>query len=77
MFRTNAIYCGDCQRILRDFPEECVDLIYVDPPFFSNKQYEILWGNGYELRSFEDRWQGDILNYIAWMEPKIRESYSA
>lgn len=75
MFRTNAIYCGDCQRILRDFPEECVDLIYVDPPFFSNKQYEILWGNGYELRSFEDRWQGDILNYIAWMEPKIRESH--
>jgi len=75
LFRTNAIYCGDCQRILRDFPEECVDLIYVDPPFFSNKQYEILWGNGYELRSFEDRWQGDILNYIAWMEPKIRESH--
>lgn len=71
----NAIYCGDCAQTLAYFPERSVDLIYVDPPFFSNKQYEILWGNGYELRAFEDRWKGGIKNYIAWMEPKIRECY--
>jgi DNA modification methylase len=50
-------------------------LIYVDPPFFSNRHYEIIWGNGYELRAFEDRWKGGIQNYIAWMEPKIRECH--
>lgn len=74
----NTIYCGDCAEVLASFPESSVDLIYVDPPFFSNKQYEILWGNGYELRAFEDRWKGGkrgIKNYIAWMEPKIRECY--
>ena len=52
-----------------------MDLIYMDPPFFSNKQYEVIWGDGYELRAFEDRWKGGIKNYIAWMEPKLRECH--
>jgi DNA modification methylase len=70
---TNAVYCGDASGVLRKFPENSVDLIYADPPFFTNKQYEIIWKDGYEVRSFEDRWAGGIQNYIAWMEPKIRE----
>lgn len=76
--KTNAIYCGDCQRVLGntvEFPDQCVDLVYIDPPFFSNRQYEVLWGDGYELRAFEDRWKGGVENYIAWMEPKVRELY--
>ena len=71
----NAIHCGDCQQVLAYFPERSVDLIYIDPPFFSNRYYEIIWGNGYELRAFEDRWKGGIKNYIAWMEQKIRECH--
>ena len=66
--KTNAIYCGDCQHVLGntlEFPSECVDLIYVDPPFFSNRQYEVLWEDDYELRAFEDRWKGGIENYLA------------
>jgi len=74
-FRPNTIYCGDCAEVLQRFPEGCVDLIYADPPFFSNEAYEVLWGNGYELRAFEDRWKGGIQNYIAWMEPKLRECH--
>ena len=70
---TNVIHCGDCARVMSQLPENAVDLIYADPPFFSNKQYEILWGDGYELRAFEDRWKGGIENYLAWMEPKLRE----
>lgn len=73
--RTNAIYCGDCHRVLGntgEFPDRSVDLIYVDPPFFSNRRYEVLWGDGYELRAFEDRWKsGGIENYISWMQEKV------
>jgi len=73
-FKTNAIYCGDCQKVLPNhIPEKSADLIYMDPPFFSNKHYELVWGNGHELRAFEDRWKGGIENYISWMEPKLRE----
>ena len=43
-----------------DFPAECVDLIYLDPPFFSNRNYEVIWGDEAEVRSFEDRWEGGI-----------------
>lgn len=40
---TGIIYCGDCQDIMKDerkFPNESIDLIYLDPPFFSKKDYE-------------------------------------
>jgi len=74
--RTNVLYRGDCARVMvNHIPDASIDLIYVDPPFFSEQQYEVLWGNGYELRAFEDRWQGGIENYIAWMEPALRECY--
>jgi len=72
-FVPNTIYCGDCADVLNHFPENSVDLIYEDPPFFSNQQYEILWGDGYETRAFEDRWKGGIQNYIAWMDGKIHQ----
>ncbi|HTS33911.1 MAG TPA: DNA methyltransferase [Thermoplasmata archaeon] len=75
---TNAIYCGDCQRVLAnelEFPDNSVDLVYADPPFFSDRSYEVIWNDGYELRAFEDRWKGGIENYIAWMDPKLRAAH--
>ena len=33
----------------------CVDLIYIDPPFNSNRNYEVFWGETKEKRAFEDR----------------------
>jgi len=74
--QANAIYCGDCKEVLHNyFPDGCVDLIYIDPPFFSNKKYEQIWRDGYELRAFEDRWKGGINNYLSWMNDKLRECY--
>ncbi|MGI9012313.1 MAG: DNA methyltransferase [Nitrososphaeraceae archaeon] len=70
-FKPNTIYCGDCKDVLRHFPEYSIDLIYLDPPFFSNRHFEVIWKDGYELRSFEDRWKGGIHNYIGWMEERL------
>jgi len=41
---TRVIYCGDNLNQLRKFPDGCVDLIYIDPPFNSNRNYEVFWG---------------------------------
>jgi len=41
---TRVIYCGDNLDQLRKFPDECIDLIYIDPPFNSNRNYEVFWG---------------------------------
>lgn len=75
---TNRIYCGKADEVLRQFPNESVDLIYADPPFFTQKNYEIIWGDGYEIRAYEDRWKAGggasgVENYIAWLEPTMRE----
>jgi len=72
---TNLIYCGDNLEVLAKFPEKCVNLIYADPPFFSNKQYEIIWGNGAEQKVYEDRWKGGINVYIEWMKERIWQCY--
>lgn len=71
-YQPNTIYCGDSKEVLRHFPENSVDLIYGDPPFFSNRRYEIIWNDGYELRAFEDRWKGGLDNYVAWMVERLR-----
>ncbi len=77
--KTNVIYRGDAAHVLAShLPDESVDLVYVDPPFFSNRKYELLWNDGYEIRAFEDRWaSGGVENYLAWMEPKLRECFRA
>lgn len=73
---TEQIFCGNAKEaMLNSFSAESVDLIYIDPPFFSNRNYEIVWGNGFELKAYEDRWQGGIENYIAWMEPVIMQCH--
>ena len=73
--KTNSLVCGDADEWLQYIPTKSIDLIYIDPPFFSNKNYEIVWGNGFEVRSFGDRWQGGIRHYIEWMRPKIKEAH--
>lgn len=69
----NVLYCGDNLDWLRKMPEECIDLVYADPPFFSNRNYEVIFNDGAEIRSFKDRWQGGIYHYIGWMKERCVE----
>ncbi|MFH1140122.1 MAG: hypothetical protein V1724_00285 [Chloroflexota bacterium] len=44
--RTGVLYWGDNLPILRNrdyFPDESVDLVYLDPPFNSNASYNVLF----------------------------------
>ncbi|MDA4121956.1 MAG: site-specific DNA-methyltransferase, partial [Thaumarchaeota archaeon] len=74
-FRPDTIFCGDCEDVLGGFPDGRVDLIYADPPFYSNRTHEAVSGDGQERRSFEDRWEGGIQSYISWMEPRLRQCH--
>jgi len=69
---TRIIYCGDCLDQLRKLPEGCVDLIYIDPPFNSNRNYEVFWGETKEKRAFEDRHESTRA-YIDYMRPRCVE----
>ena len=52
---TRVVYCGDNLEQLAKLPDACVDLIYLDPPFNSNRNYEVFWGETKERRSFGDQ----------------------
>ena len=71
----NVIYCGDNLTWLKKFPNDCIDLIYIDPPFFTHKQYEVVWGDEAEVRSYKDRWEGGIEHYIGWLKPRVQVMY--
>ena len=75
MKKKNLLYCGDNLEILATMKNESVDLIYIDPPFFSNRHYGIIWGDEAEIRSFEDRWEGGINVYVDWMRDRVMELY--
>ena len=54
----NQLILGDNLEILKKLDSESVDLVYLDPPFFSNRNYEVIWGDEGKVRSFKDRWSG-------------------
>jgi DNA modification methylase len=71
----NKLILGDNLEILKGIESETIDLIYLDPPFFSNRNYEVIWGDEGEVRSFEDRWAGGIEHYIAWLKERVIEMH--
>ncbi len=68
---TRLIYCCDNLEQLAKFPPACVDLIYIDPPFNSNRNYEVFWGETKEKRAFEDRHESTRA-YIDYMRPRCQ-----
>jgi 16S rRNA G966 N2-methylase RsmD len=66
---TRVVYCGDNLEQLKKLPDGCVDLIYIDPPFNSNRNYEVFWGETKEKRSFDDR-HASTQAYIEFMRPR-------
>jgi DNA modification methylase len=72
---TNIIICGDnIEALPKHVSDESVDLIYIDPPFNSNRKYEVFWGERAERRSFEDRHKS-VAAYLDFMEPRVRQLY--
>jgi site-specific DNA-methyltransferase (adenine-specific) len=65
---TNLLYFGDNLTWLREhgkFPDESVDLVYLDPPFNSNRSYNVLFKESdvreseAQIHAFEDTWAWD------------------
>ena len=69
----NQLILGDNLEVLKSLPDNSVDLVYIDPPFFSNRNYSVIWGDKGEIRSFEDCWQGGVDTYINWMYKRVEQ----
>ena len=61
----NRLYYGDCMTIMAEWPSACVDLIYLDPPFNSNRNYSAIYKDETgrplpdQVEAFCDMWELD------------------
>ena len=65
------VVLGDALEIAARFPQNSVDFIYADPPFFTNRK-QTGGTNAPVTLTFEDRWQGGLHEYLAWLEARVR-----
>ena len=69
----NRLIWGDNLHVMRQLPSNSVDLIYIDPPFFSGRQFNVLWGDSNEVRSFNDIWEDGMPGYLTWLNARLYE----
>ena len=62
--RLNAVYLRDNLELLKEMEDETVNLIYIDPPFYSGVDYD----------EFSDRWNSKDL-YLDFMRVRIKEMH--
>ena len=59
----NRLYYGDCLTVMKQLPDNCVDLIYLDPPFNSNRDYHSIYKDETgrplpeQIQAFTDMWE--------------------
>lgn len=71
--KINRVYFGDNIDVLKKFPDNSVDLIYIDPPFWSNRDYDMSFESGTNLIAYSDRWELGLDTYLPYMKERINE----
>jgi len=69
----NRLFFGDNLHVMRQLPSNSIDLIYIDPPFFSGRHYNVIFGDKNEVRSFSDIWEGGMPGYLVWLNARMFE----
>ncbi len=71
----NTLFYGDNLTVLREYvPDESVDLIYLDPPFNSNRSYNVLFKDetGFDseaqITAFADTWHWSLTAEAAYRD---------
>lgn len=68
------IHKGDCLDVLRDFDNETVDLIYLDPPFFTQKVHSLGTRDRKREFSFEDLWSSHT-EYATFIYKRLEQMW--
>ncbi len=72
----NKLTVGTAELTLQSTANHCMDMIYVDPPFCSNRRHQgsaSKGGTGLKAHHFDDRWEGGVDGYLAFLEPCLRQ----
>jgi site-specific DNA-methyltransferase (adenine-specific) len=68
------VHKGDCLEILRDFDDESSDLIYLDPPFFTQKTHTLGTRDRKREFSFEDLWSSHT-EYAQFIRERLEQMW--
>ena len=71
----NRMLYGDCLQVMRELPVASFDVLYLDPPFFSGKDYALHNSSPDEVLSFADTWAGGLTEYLGWLEERLVEMH--
>ena len=66
------VHQGDCLSILRRQAEATIDLVYLDPPFFTQRKQHLVARDRTREFSFDDRWES-IAHYSCFLRERIAE----
>ena len=75
----NLLYCADNLDVMRDLLKNDeyrgkIQMIYVDPPFFSGKNYDAVVWKGAEkekVAAYEDRWERGLEGYLEELSERL------
>ena len=70
--KLNQIYKGDCVKRMKELADNSVDLIYFDPPFFTQKKHSLKTRDNSKSFEFEDNWES-IEEYSNLIEDCLRQ----
>ena len=78
--QNRTLFFGDNLDILREkIPDDTFDLIYLDPPFNSNRNYNVIFKEGLQndpaqVHAFEDSWHWthESKKGVLWVEKNIK-----
>jgi len=74
---SNVLYYGDNLAILRRYlPDAAIDLVYLDPPFNSNRDDNVIFRDASDnatdakLLGFEDTWHWGKYRWRTWLRAR-------
>ena len=68
----NTILHGDCRNILRSIATQSINMIYLDPPFFTQKKHKLADSSRKKIYSFDDKYRS-LDEYLSLLKDALIE----
>lgn len=70
----STVHHGDCLNIMQTFDADSIDLIYLDPPFFTQKVHTLCTRDRSKAFSFDDTWSS-YSEYGTFLHERLKEMW--
>lgn len=69
---SSEVRLGDCLELMYGIASDSIDLVYLDPPFFTNRNHSSINRNRTQTFYFSDAWSG-FSEYAEFMERRLTQ----